>query len=293
MKIACVHNSLSLNLRRSCTQFVCFAGADPFAVDRNGQTALECAMHVAAAPDNTTPQETWNHVIEQLSAAGTSQRRVSSGGRASKSRSTSGAGAGASAAVTDTPSSATRTSMIPKAAGTTPKATPTRTSRAQGTPTRATTATTTSSVPSSPATTTAARTSTEATPDRRPSTASSVSIGDRVEANGKTGLVRFKGPVQFHKSGEFLFCVCCCCCCCTPAKTSATISARPAINVGCRETRCDATSKICTTREHHHQHHDQYHHHTHTTNTNSSATNQRTRTRAHKRHYCLSHCRPY
>jgi hypothetical protein len=57
-------------------------------------------------------------------------------------------------------------------------------------------------------------------------------------------------------------CVCCCCCCCTPAKTSATISAQPAINVGCRETSCDATSKICTTREHHHQHRDQHHHHT-------------------------------
>lgn len=45
------------------------SGANPSVTDSEGRTALECAQQVSVAPGNSTPQETWDDITEQLAHA--------------------------------------------------------------------------------------------------------------------------------------------------------------------------------------------------------------------------------
>lgn len=144
-------------------------GSDPTATDARGMTALDCALSVAVAPDNTTPEETWDRIKDLLRSAIASRQKV---------------GSGSTSRGTRPPASASQRSMIPKTAGTPRTATtPLKTA---STPTRSTSARTpVRSTPSSP---------------RSQSLDSVLKIGDRVEANGKVGVIRY-GVLWAHMNG--------------------------------------------------------------------------------------------
>mmetsp|Transcript_25759 Transcript_25759/g.77622 ORF Transcript_25759/g.77622 Transcript_25759/m.77622 type:complete len:510 (-) Transcript_25759:15-1544(-) len=144
-------------------------GADPTVDDQQGRTALDCVLEISTAPDNVTPEETWARIRYQLHEAEASFKRAGAG--------RDGGAAGVTTTVGSTAAAGTRP-RTPGRGGGKPKASSTPTS-ARGT--------------SRPATTPVAAAAAGGIPD----------IGDRVQANGKIGVVRFKGPVDFEK-GEWL-----------------------------------------------------------------------------------------
>jgi hypothetical protein len=144
-------------------------GSDPTLVDVTGMTPLACVDMVAAAPDNTTPEETWNHIKGQLTAAMTRHRK-------------GGNGNGGKGTRPPMSTSTNQRSQILKTQSYTidPKA--------SSTPTRSASARTASQIPNR----TGSARSNPGTPNssNRSSLGGMLNIGDRVEANGKVGLIR-------------------------------------------------------------------------------------------------------